>query len=258
VNAGSTKFNQYVPNNNLVNFQNQLTSTIQWSKTTSKTNLTIAANHDQNNVTRLVNMRLPNVTYSVLTFYPFQKKERAGTEKWYEKLGLSYAGSLTNQLSFFDSAINARRLLDTLQWGISHRVPVSLALPSLGPVTLSPSINYEERWLGRSVTYKWNDISKRIDSFYAKSFYTVRDVSVGISANTRIFGTFQFGKKSKVQAIRHEIRPSVGFAYKPDLAKQYWDSVQVDENGRKIPYSKFQANCSRLSARENSAASRSV
>jgi LPS-assembly protein len=242
VNAGSTKFNQYVPNNNLVNFQNQLTSTIQWSKTTSKTNLTIAANHDQNNVTRLVNMRLPNVTYSVLTFYPFQKKERAGTEKWYEKLGLSYDGSLTNQLSFFDSAINARRLLDTLQWGISHRIPVSLALPSLGPVTLSPSINYEERWLGRSVTYKWNDTNKRIDSFYAKSFYTVRDVSVGISANTRIFGTFQFGKKAKVQAIRHEIRPSVGFAYKPDLAKQYWDSVQVDENGRKIPYSKFQAN----------------
>jgi len=128
-----------------------------------------------------------------------------------------------------------------LQWGINHRIPITLALPALGPVTLSPSLSYEERWLGRSVTYQWNSATKRVDSFYAKSFYTVRDVSVGISANTRIFGTYQFGKNKKIQAIRHEIRPTIGVSYKPDLAKRYWDSVQVSEDGSKIPYSKFSA-----------------
>lgn len=239
VNAGSTKFNQFVPNNNMVNFQNQLSSTIQWSKTTSKTNLTVAANHDQNNLSRLVNLRLPNVAFNVITFYPFQKKDRAGAQKWYEKLGMSYDGTLTNQISFYDSAVNTRRLLDTLQWGINHRVPLSLALPALGPVTLSPSINYEERWLGRSVTYQWNSITRKVDSFYSKGFYTVRDVSAGISANTRIFGTYQFGRNAGVQAIRHEIRPTIGLSFKPDLAKQYHDSVQVDVNGNKVPYSKY-------------------
>ncbi len=239
VHAGSTKFNQFVPNNNTVNFQNQLNSTIQWSKTTDKTNLTIAANHDQNNLSRLVNLRLPSVNYSVLTFYPFQNKNRVGAEKWYEKLGIAYDGTLQNQISFYDSAINTRRLFDTLQWGINHRIPIALALPALGPVTLSPSISYEERWMGRSVTYEWNAANQKVDTFYAKGFYTPRDVSIGLSANTRIFGTYQFKKTGSLQALRHEIRPTLGISYKPDLAKQYFKSVQVDTNGNSIRYSQF-------------------
>jgi hypothetical protein len=239
VNAGSTKFNQYVPNNNLVNFQNQLSSSIQWSKTTAITNLTIAANHDQNNLTRLVNLRLPSVNFSLLTFYPFQKKDRVGSEKWYEKLGVAYEGTLQNQISFYDSAFSARQLLDTLQWGINHRIPISLALPPLGPVTLSPSISYEERWFGRSVLYKWDDVKKRIDTTYSKGFYTPRDMSFGLSANTRIFGTYQFGKTKKIQAIRHEVRPTVGFSYRPDLGKKYFHSVQADSLGNYLRYSEF-------------------
>lgn len=239
VNAGSTKFNENVPNNNMLNFQNQMSSSIQWSKTTARTNLTVAANHDQNNLSRVINLRVPSVTFSVLTFYPFQKKERIGSEKWYEKLGIAYDGSLQNQISFYDSAFNASRLLDTLQWGISHRIPIALALPALGPITLSPSISFEERWMGRSVTYEWDATNKRIDTFYAKGFYTPRDVSVGIAANTRVFGTYQFRRSRGVQAIRHEIRPSVGLSYKPDLARKYFKTVQVDEKGNTIRYSQF-------------------
>lgn len=239
VNAGSTKFNQYVPNNNALNFQNQLNSTIQWSKTTDKTNLTIAANHDQNNLSRLVNLRLPSVNYSVLTFYPFQNKNRVGSEKWYEKLGIAYNGTLQNQVSFYDSAFSTKRLFDTLQWGVSHRIPIALALPALGPITLSPSISFEERWMGRSVTYEWNQADKKVDTFYAKGFYTPRDVSLGISANTRIFGTYQFKKTGTLQAIRHEIRPNIGLSYKPDLAKKYFKSVQVDTNGNVYRYSQL-------------------
>ncbi len=241
VNAGSTQFNQYLPNNTMANFQNQLTSTIQWSKTTDKTTLTIAANHSQNSNSRLVNLGLPSATFSMLTFYPFQKKERVGTEKWYEKLGVGYDGSLNNQISFYDSAFTPRMLLDTLQWGITHRIPISLSLPSLGPVTLSPSINYEERWVGRSVEYIWNPTTKKMDTTFSKGFYTPRDLSFGMSATTRIFGTYQFGKKSNVQVIRHEVRPSVGLNYRPDLAKKYFKSVQVDTLRNKLRYSQLSA-----------------
>jgi len=239
VNAGSTQYNRYVPNNNLLNFQNQLTSTVQWSKTTSKYNLSVAANHNQNNTSRLVNLQLPSVNFSVLTFYPFQKKNRVGEEKWYEKLGIAYDATLQNQISFYDSAFSARRLLDTLQWGIDHRIPITLALPSLGPVTLSPSISYAERWLGRSVEYTWNSAQKKLDTTFRKGFYTPRDMSFGLSASTRIFGTYQFAKDKKVQAIRHEVRPSLGLSYRPDLAKQYYKTVQVDTFGHTMRYSMF-------------------
>lgn len=241
VNAGSTKFNQYLPNNNLLNFENRLNSTVQWSKTTARSNLTVAANHDQNSVTRLVNMNLPTVNYSLLTFYPFQRKERVGEEKWYEKLGIAYDGNLQNRVSFYDSAISGRQLLDTLQWSIDHRIPVTLTLPSLGPVNLSPSISYEERWVGRSVNYSWDTGKKKLDTTFSKGFYTPRELSVGLSANTRIFGTYQFGKTHAIQAIRHEIRPTIGVSYKPDLAKKYFHSVQADTNKNFLRYSEFPA-----------------
>jgi LPS-assembly protein len=239
VNAGSTKFNRDVPNNTNLNFQNQLTSTIQWSKTTPKTNLTVAATHNQNNLTRLVNLNLPNATFSALTFYPFQKKARIGEEKWFEKLGISYNGSLQNQFSFYDTAFSFRQLKDTLQWGINHSIPITLALPSLGPVTLSPGINYSERWVGRRVTYTWNDATKQVDTVFSKGLYTPREVSFTLQANTRIFGTYQFAKSSGVQAIRHEIRPSLGFSYKPDINKKYNRIVQVDSLKHMQSYSEL-------------------
>ena len=50
----------------------------------------------------------------------------------------------------------------------------------------------------------------------------------GISASTRVFGTYQFGKTSKVRAIRHEIRPTVSLNYRPDMNKRYFYNVQTD------------------------------
>ena len=50
VNAGSTKFNRFVPNNTNLNFQNQLSSSINYSKDwRGKYNLSVSANHNQNN-----------------------------------------------------------------------------------------------------------------------------------------------------------------------------------------------------------------
>ena len=35
--------------------------------------------------------------------------------------------------------------------------------------------------------------------------------------STKVYGMFQFSKKSKVQAIRHVITPSVSLGYRPDF-----------------------------------------
>jgi len=92
VNAGSTKFNQLVPNSNQINFQNQLGSSITYAKTWAGKpyNLTLSANHNQNNRTRLINLSLPEAGFSVNTLYPFQGKTQVGKAKWYEKLGIGY------------------------------------------------------------------------------------------------------------------------------------------------------------------------
>lgn len=241
VRAGSTKFNQYVPNNSTVNFTNQLNSSISWSRTWNqgKYNISVQGNHDQNNNLGLINIRVPTVNFSATTIYPFQKKEMVGTPKWYEKLGISYTGTALNQFSFYDSIFNFQQLLDTAQWGVEHDIPISLSLPPLGPVIISPMISYSERWYGQKADYSWNEQKLKVDTTTKKGFYAAREISFGISANTRIFGTVLFPKSKGIKAIRHEVKPFISLNYKPDLVSQYYQDVQIDTNHNTYTFSQL-------------------
>jgi hypothetical protein len=188
----------------------------------------------------LVNLNLPTANFNVVTFFPFQKKDRVGTAKWYEKLGIGYNGNFQNLISFYDTAFNLRRILDTLQWGAQHNLPINLSLPALGPITIAPGISYEERWYGQRMFRNWNNTSKKVDTTVQKGFYTARQMSFSLSLNTRIFGTYKFRPKSRAIAIRHEVRPSISLNYKPDMAARYHYNTQVDSTGRVLRFSQFE------------------
>ncbi|HSU49676.1 MAG TPA: putative LPS assembly protein LptD, partial [Segetibacter sp.] len=240
VNAGSTKFNRYVSNNSLQNFQNSLSSSIAYSRDWSgKYNLTVSANHSQNNNLRLVNLTLPTASFNVLTIYPFQKKESVGTPKWYEKLGVGYTGNFQNQVSFYDSAFSLRRMLDTAQYGATHNIPITLSLPQMGSIQLSPSISYQENWYGQKVVQNWDSAKNKVDTSISRGIYTARQMQMSLSASTRVFGTYLFGKESKIQAIRHEIRPTMSINYRPDMNKQFYYDLKVDSAGHKQRISQF-------------------
>jgi hypothetical protein len=241
VNFASSKYNQTVLNNPYLNFQNQLSSTINYSKDfRGKANLSISANHNQNNRTRLVNLSLPNIGFNVNTFYPFQKKESVGASKWYEKLGIGYSGSFSNQISYYDTAgVTLKKLLDTTRWAATHNIPISIVLPALGPVTISPSVSYSENWYAQKTILNWNNPNKRLDTSMVKGLYRSSQMSFGVSANTRIFGTYQFKKSKNIVAIRHEIRPTIGFTYTPDLSSKFFYTTQVDTFGHTARLSQF-------------------
>jgi len=240
INAGSTKFNQYVSNNPVLNFQNSLSSSVNYSKDWSgKYNLSMSANHSQNSNSRAVDLTLPTASFNVMTVYPFQRKEAIGTPKWYEKLGVGYTGNFMNRMSFYDSAISIRKILDTAQYGATHVIPITLSLPQMGAIQLSPSVSYEERWYGQKIRRTWNDSLEKVDTSISRGIYTARQMQFGMSASTRVFGTYQF-KKGPVKAIRHEIRPSFSLNYRPDMQKQFYDSVQTDPLGTKRRFSQFE------------------
>lgn len=240
VNFGSTRFNKNILNNPYQNFNNQLSSSIAYSKSwNSKYNLSLNLNHNQNNKTHLVNLSLPNANFNVITFYPFEKKEALGTAKWYEKIGIGYSGNFQNRISFYDTAFSTHKLLDTLQWGAEHNVPISLSLPAFGPITISPSVSFQQRWFGQKTHRYWSIADSVVKTNVQKGFYLQNNMSFGISASTRIFGTYQF-KKGKVKAIRHEIRPSFGLNYTPDLVSKNFYNVQVDTTGRTMRFSEFE------------------
>ena len=240
VNFGSTKYNKSLLNNPFQNYQNQISSSISYNKSwNNKYNLSVNLNHNQNNNLGLVNLSLPNINFNALTIYPFQKKDQVGASKWYEKLGIGYNTTFQNQFSFYDTAFNMKRLIDTMQWGATHSIPISLSLPAIGPITISPSVNFEEKWFGSQNTKTWNSELKKVDTTLNKGFYRAPQVGFGVGLSSRIFGTFKFDSTSHIKAIRHEIRPSISFNYTPDLAASYHYTAQIDSNGRKYRFSKF-------------------
>ncbi|MFL5746516.1 MAG: putative LPS assembly protein LptD [Niastella sp.] len=237
VNIASTKYNQLIPNNPQLNFTNTLSSSISYSKTWGgRYNLTATANHSQNNQTRDINLSLPNLSFTVNTFYPLQKKEFTGTPKWYEKLGIGLNSTAANQMNFKEQDFSLRTLIDTLQWGAQHSIPIQLSLPSLGPLQISPGISYQEKWYSRKMTRTWDSVNYRLDTSVTKGLYRASDVSFSVGINTAMYGMFdKFGKKSPIAAIRHVIRPNVSFSYKPDLGSKFYQNVQVDTAFGKIP-----------------------
>ena len=240
VNFGSTKYNRLLLNNPFQNYQNQISSSVSYTKSwDNKYNLSVNLNHNQNNNLGLVNMSLPNINFNAITIYPFQSKDQIGAGKWYEKLGIGYNGSFQNQLSFYDSAVNFNRLLDTMQWGAQHSIPISLSLPSLGPITITPGISFEEKWFGQQSFKTWNNKTKQVDTSISRGFYRAPNMSFSLGTASRIFGTYKFKKNSSVQAIRHEVRPSISMSYTPDLAAAYHYTTQIDSPGRNYRFSKY-------------------
>jgi LPS-assembly protein len=239
VNFGSSKYNSYLLNNPYQNYQNRLSSSISYAKTWNNLyNLSVNLNHSQNTNQRTVSLSLPNINFNALTIYPFQKKDQIGAPKWYEKIGIGYNGSFQNQVNFYDSSINLKRLLDTMQWGATHSVPISLSLPSLGPITITPSVSLEDKWFGQQNILNWNSKLKKVDTTIYKGFYNAAHVTFSVGTASRIFGTYKV-KGDYVEAIRHEIRPTISFNYTPDLASSYHYTAQVDSSGRRYRFSKF-------------------
>jgi hypothetical protein len=244
VNAGSSSFNRQVPNDPVVNFQNQLTSSISYSKMWQDLpfNLTLTANHDQNTILKLINITLPTIGFNMTTIYPFRKKDAVGDLKWYENVGIGYNMTANNRFSFTDSVGHKnilQQIKDTLQWGVHHSLPISLSLPQMGVFQLSPSVSYDETWYQSKVTENWDSINNKLVPFVQKGFYTARQMAFGLSISTRIFGMISAkNKNAKIQAIRHEIRPTIGISFQPNFNSKNYYLVQTDSFGNKdlLPY----------------------
>jgi LPS-assembly protein len=238
VNAGSSKFNSQVPNNPTRNFSNQLNSSIAYAKVWKDKpfNISINANHSQNTNLKIINVTLPDVSFNLNTLYPLRRKEVIGNYNWYENIGIAL-NSNVKSLTYFsdDSSVSklniGKQIFNNLQWGGTHSIPISLSLPQMGALQISPSVSYTEKWYQQKFIRSWNSATHKVDTSINKSFYSARDMSFGIGMSSRVFGSYTFGKNSSVKAIRHEIRPSISVNYKPNMNGKYFYTSQLDTAG---------------------------
>lgn len=215
----NNRYNSTSINNAL---QNQASSTISYSKTWGgKVSISLNARHSQSSRDSSYTFTLPNLSISVSTFYPFKRKERVGKEKIYEKISFAYRSSLDNQISFKSSEFGKENLLDKFKNGMKHDFTIGLPTFQLFKyISISPSVSYGQNWYFRTTDWTYNEETDKLESTQTHQFSRLgiyQNYSFGASASTRIYGTLNFGKHRRVQAIRHVISPSMSVSYIPNL-----------------------------------------
>ena len=228
---------------------NQASSSISYGKTWSGASLSINLLHNQNSRDSSYTFTLPNITFNVNRFYPFKRKNRVGKERFYEQISFSYGTTFQNKVAFKASEFAFNKdLLNKMQNGMQHNFQIGLpGFTLLKYLQFSPSINYGMNWYFSDQTQVYNPETDKVEiikSDQFSKFGVTQTWSGGISMNTRIYGMFQFGKRSRLQAIRHMITPSLSFSYSPDLAKAYngfRTLVYTDKDGveRTVEYNRF-------------------
>jgi len=248
VNLMSAKFNNANITNPTAVYNNQINSSIAYSKTfdEGKYNLTVNANHNQDNVSGLVNINAPSIGFTAITIYPFVPKDYVGAPKWYQKLGIGLNSNISGATSFYDSISSLSHALDTFKWGAQNNVPITLALPQIGFLQITPGVSFQNRIFNTKYNYAWDDrdtANPKLDTTSEKGVYFANNVSFSLSLSTAIFGTFQhFGKNSRILGIRHTIRPTISFSYSPDLSKNYYQNVQYTKEGNFQNFNRFNGN----------------
>jgi len=183
----------------------------------------LSASMNINQVSRdsTISATLPNISFTMNRIYPFKRKKMVGSERWYEKISMSYSGEFRNSVnSIKENRFFKSNLIKDWQNGMRHNIPVSATFSLLDVIQISPSFNYTERWYTGGVKEAWDPVQKRnvvVDT--VNGFKRVYDYGASISANTKLYGMFVpwkiFG--DKVQAIRHVFSPSVSLSYRPDF-----------------------------------------
>ena len=250
VNLGSSQYYRQSLNefNNSNFLTNTFSSSISYQKTFTGTPFNMSANatHSQNTNTGTVTMALPSLQVSMSRIYPFAGK--GGIKKNpLQKMGLTYnmQGEYrinTNEDDFFKS-----EMFKTAKAGVQHRADASTNITLLNYFTLSPQVNYREVWNFKKINKEFDPSIQNTDGSFGtvvsdtiSSFSNFREYSSSLSLSTNIYGTFNF-KKGRLKAIRHTIRPSVSFSYRPDFAERYNETVQSNLEGTAFEtYSPFE------------------
>lgn len=172
-----------------------------------------------------ISMTLPSLNISMSRIFPFKRKNAVGNERWYEKISISYTGTLSNTINTKESKLLTSSFSRDWKNGMSHSIPVSASFNLFKYISISPSLNYNERWYLTSINKTWDKVKQQEKIDTISKFNRVFDFNLGVSASTKLYGFYTplssiFG--NKIGQIRHIITPSIGFNYTPDFGDPIW------------------------------------
>jgi len=231
VNLGSSQY--FRESNNEYNISQQVTNTFSSSISYAKTfvgtpfNMSVSLNHTQNTNTELIDMTLPSFQLSMDRIYPFASKN-GNNSSALEKIGLTYNLDAQNRISVTEDQFFKDGMFEKARSGAKHTVSASTNIKALNYITISPSARYEEVWYLKTIDQQYDEFNNTIIKDTINGFDAFRQYSGGVSASTTLYGLFHINK-GRLKTIRHVMRPSVSYNYRPDFG-QYYDEVQQSDD----------------------------
>ena len=246
VNLGSS---QYFTNSfNQVNVQNtqnnNLSSSITYSKTFPEypsVNVNLTASHNQNTRSQEINLTLPTLQASMERIFPFAKRD--GIKKGLIKnFNFQYNMRAENRIRTNDEDFLTGRMFEDSRIGARHTLPVSTNFKVAKYFSITVGGNYEDVWtfeaFERGLDPDNPESNREIVLDTISGFDRYNQYGFNASIGTTLYGTFNFGEDKNIQAIRHVMRPQIGWSVNPSF-EQFYDSY-IDNNGEEQLYSRFE------------------
>ena len=221
-----------VYSNDLTTSTKQSTINAGYKIPNTKWNLTASTSITQRTTDSTLVVTLPQFTASMSTWYPFKRKQKSGSDRWYEKISMTYNMNMSNKITAKESEFGQKNILRDWENGIKHSMPIGATFTAAKYIQISPRISFTDRMYShKTVQYydpsmvnnngSYGGIAK--DTVYG--FYNAYDFSTSLSFSTKLYGFFKpLWKNSRLFAVRHVITPNISFNYTPDFSEKKWGS----------------------------------
>jgi hypothetical protein len=231
VNAGSSRYNKYNGNVTGDYLQSNFLSNISYSKSFTGTPFNFSANarHNQNTITKKMDITLPEISLTMNRVYPFKNKKRV-TNTWYDKIGVSATANARNDISTYDSLLFTNQTLNQMRNGLRFTVPISTSFNILKYLTVTPSINTASNIYFETIDKHFNPETNTVVTDTIPGTVMANEFSTSASVSTRLYGDYYFRMK-KLKQIRHVATPTVSASYRPDFSESkygYYRTVALD------------------------------
>ncbi len=244
VNLGSSKFFQQTLSQNLIGSQinNSLNSSVSFSQrfnSIPQVNLSLTASHQQISQTQTISMTLPTLQLNVDQVFPFAPKE--GIKKgFFKNINIQYSVNGRNQIETTDSLFFTPKMFKEMKTGFEHNIPLSTNFKVFKYFNANTTATYKEVWALKTIRKNYDVNSAKVVTKEVNGFDSFRTYNFSAGLSTTIYGTFKFGDKKRIQAIRHLMKPSISYSYQPSFDR-YYDSYAVDALGNKREdYTRFE------------------
>lgn len=137
-----------------------------------------------------------------------------------------------------DSKEGINEVMKNAQFRTNYSIPIALPNFKIARyINFTPSISLSGDISTKSLKYNYIATENAVEIDTLNGFFPTYNTSVSGSMNTRVYGTYQFKGKGRLQAIRHTMAPSLSLGYAPDFTNRMYqyDVVRIDkttgENG---------------------------